>query len=129
MYMIASKLLIVVLLEIALPCTLGYGGIRRRAWGKVHMLRSGKRSDIAPGQESHQPPPTALMHRTLPAATEKETYSQAEAAGLVGPHSGSGYTDLLNDPYALYVVQSLAEPKASEMEETNAEEESEMSNA
>jgi hypothetical protein len=26
----------------------GYGGIRRRAWGKVHMLRSGKRGDLAP---------------------------------------------------------------------------------
>ncbi|XP_023332237.1 uncharacterized protein LOC111704267 isoform X2 [Eurytemora carolleeae] len=40
--------IILILHALDLQAIQGYGGIRRRAWGKVHMLRSGKRGDVPP---------------------------------------------------------------------------------
>ena len=58
----------------------GYGGIRRRAWGKVHMLRSGKRGDLAPLEEPHENPSSSSTFFT-PDSSSNSQYSALMEAG------------------------------------------------
>jgi hypothetical protein len=67
----------------------GYGGIRRRAWGKVHMLRSGKRGDLAPLDDLndlHEFPPSSSSSSFPPGggspASTSNQYSALMEAGL-----------------------------------------------
>jgi hypothetical protein len=61
-----------------LSCGSGYGGIRRRAWGKVHMLRSGKRGDLAPLED--QPPPSGAF--LAPGTFSNSQYSALDESGM-----------------------------------------------